>query len=325
MRAIIYQEYGPPEVLKYKEVEKPSPGAGEVLVKIHASSINFGDRALVRGKPFITRMMGHGLLRPQHRILGTDLAGEVVAVGAEVKQFRQGDQVFADVGRCGFGAFAEFASVPENALAIKPSNTTFEEAAAVPQAASVALQGLRDQGQVQRGDKVLIIGASGGIGTFAVQIAGYLGAEVTGVCSTSNLELVRSLGADHVLDYTREDFSSSGQRYDLIFDIVANRPLSDYKRVLTPQGLYLACAFNPTAVFLGPLISKNGGQKAASLVHTPRVSDLDHLKEILEKEEISPVIDRCYPLSRLPEAMQYMDTGHSAGKVVITISGDDCR
>jgi NADPH:quinone reductase-like Zn-dependent oxidoreductase len=233
MKAIVYTEYGPPEVLQLKEVDQPTPQDNEVLVEVHAASVNYVDWASVRGKPFLIRLMGGGLLKPKNRILGADIAGRVEAVGRNVEQFQPGDEVFGDKGDCGLGGFAEYASVPENALALKPINMAFEEAAAAPQAAVVALQGLRDTGQIQPGAKVLINGASGGIGTFAVQIARSFGAEVTGVCSTRNVDMVRSIGADQVIDYTQEDFTKSGQRYDLIFDIVANRSVSDYMRALT--------------------------------------------------------------------------------------------
>jgi len=273
MKAIVNEEYGPLEVLQLKEVEKPSPKDNEVLVKIFAASVNYGDKILVRGKPFLVRLMGMGLLKPKNTIVGTDIAGQVEAVGSNVKQFQLGDEVFGDIGACGFGAFAEYVSVPENALTLKPANMTFDEAAAVPQAAVVALQGLR-KGQIQSGQKVLINGASGGVGTFAVQIAKSFGAEVTGVCSTRNLDMVRSIGADHVIDYTKEDFTQKEQRYDLILDMVANRSTSDYKRALSPKGVYVAIAFNPSAMFLGSLISMTGSKKVTSSAQKPNVKDL---------------------------------------------------
>src|SRR3989440_10404101 len=230
MKAIVYTEYGSPDVLQFKEVEKPTPKDNEVLVKVHATSVNAGDWHLLRAKPFLMRLMGYGLLKPKHTILGSDIAGRVEAVGRNVKQFQSGDEVFGNTAKYGFGGFAEYVSVPENALVLKPTNISFEEAAAVPQAAVVALQGLRDKGRIQSGQKVLIHGAGGGVGTFAVQIAKAFGAEVTGVDSTRKLDMLRSIGADHVIDYTQEDFTKSGQRYDLILDVVASQSIFDYKR-----------------------------------------------------------------------------------------------
>jgi len=319
MKAIVNEEYGSLEVLQLKEVEKPTPKDNEVLVKIYAASVNYGDKILVRGKPFLVRLMGMGLLKPKNTIVGTDIAGQVEAVGRNVKQFQSGDEVFGDIGACGFGAFAEYVSVPENALTLKPVNMTFEEAAAVPQAAGVALQGLR-KGQIQPGQKVLINGASGGIGTFAVQIAKSYGAEVTGVCSTRNLDMVRSIGADHVIDYTQEDFTQKEQqRYDLILDMVANRSISDNKRALSPEGVYVAVAPNPSVMLLGSLMSRTGGKKVTALRQIPDVKDMVYMKELIEAGKVVPVIDRRYPLSDVAEAMRYLEEGHHHGKVVITV------
>jgi NADPH:quinone reductase-like Zn-dependent oxidoreductase len=320
MKAIVYTKYGPPEdVLELKEVEKPTPKDNEVLVKIYATSVNAGDLFLVRGKPFVARLSS-GLLKPKYTIPGVDIAGQVEAAGRNVKQFQPGDEVFGDIGECGFGAYAEYVSVPENVLALKPANITYEEAAAVPQYALVALQGLRDKGQIQQGQRVLINGASGGIGTFAVQIAKSFGAEVTGVCSTRNLDLVRSIGADQVIDYTREDFTQKEQRYDLIIDIVANRSISDYMRALSPKGNYVSVAFNASSVFLGPLISMTGSKKVSQLSHKTNVKDLVYMKELIEAGKVVPVIDRRYPLSEVAEAFRYYAEGHPSGKVVITHS-----
>jgi NADPH:quinone reductase-like Zn-dependent oxidoreductase len=323
MKAIVYSEYGPPDVLQLKEMEKPTPEDDKVLVEVHAASVNYGDSALVRGEPFLVRLMGYGLLKPKHKIPGGDVAGRVEAVGRNVKQFQPGDEVFGDIGACGFGAYAEYVAVPENALALKPANMTFDEAAAVPQAAVVALQGLRDKGGVQPGQKVLINGASGGVGTFAVQIAKSFGAEVTGVCSTKNLDLVRSIGADQVIDYTQEDFTQSEQRYDLILDIVANRSVSDYARALSPTGTYVAVAFNATSLFLGSLISMRGSQKVTSLSHKPNTEDLVFMKELLEAGKVVPVIDSRYPLSEVAEAFRHIGEGHPQGKIVITVQRND--
>jgi NADPH:quinone reductase-like Zn-dependent oxidoreductase len=319
MKAIVLTKYGPPEdVLEIREVEKPTPKDDEVLVKVYATSVVWADLALVRGEPFVARLTGGGLLKPKYEIPGIDMAGRVEAVGGNAKQFQPGDEVFGDAFECGMGGYAEYVSVPENALALKPTNLTFEEAATVPQAALVALQALRDTGQIHPGQKVLIIGASGGNGTFAVQIAKSFGAEVTGVCSTRNLDLVRSLGADHVIDYTQEDFTQNEQRYDLILDIVANRSVSDYVRALKPKGVYAAIAFNPSALFLGPLISMIGSKKVVQFSHKPSVEDLLFMKELLEAGKVVPVIDRRYPLSETAEALRYYGEGHPSGKVVIT-------
>ena len=227
MKAAVYTNYGPPDVLKFEEVEKPTPSDDEVLVKVHASSVNYSDWSFVRGDPFMVRLY-QGLTKPKNRILGADIAGQVEAVGSNVKQFRPDDEIYGDISGCGWGGFAEYVSVPENALALKPANMTFEEAATVPQAAVVALQGLRDKGKIQPGQEVLINGASGGVGMFAVQIAKSFGAEVTAVCSTRNLDMARSLGADQVIDYTQEDFCQNGQHYDLIFTVAGYRSIFDY-------------------------------------------------------------------------------------------------
>jgi NADPH:quinone reductase-like Zn-dependent oxidoreductase len=247
------------------------------------------------------------------------VAGRVEAVGRDVKQFQPGDEVFGDLFESGLGGFAEYACAREDGLTLRPAGTTWEEAAAAPQAGGVALQGLRDMGRIQPGQKVLINGASGGNGTFAVQIAKWFGAEVTGVCSTKSLDLVRSLGADHVIDYHQEDFTKSGQRYDLIFDIAANRSVSDYMRALSPQGAYVACAFSPVALMLGALISRLGSKKVVQLSQSTNQKDLALLKELVEDGKVRPVIDRSYPMDELPEALRYYGEGHPQGKVVITV------
>jgi len=319
MKAIAYERYGPPsEVLELREVERPTPEDNEVLVEVHAASIVWADVAAVKGEPFMGRLAS-GLLRPKHQIPGVDMAGRVEAVGRNVQQFQPGDEVFGDLFESGFGAFAEYVCARADALALKPANITFEAAATVPQAALVALQALRDTGQIQPGQKVLINGASGGNGTFAVQIAKSFGAEVTGVCGTRNLDMVRSIGADHVIDYSQEDFTQSGQRYDLILDIVANRSVSDYARALTPKGIYAAIAFKPAALLLGPLMSMTGSKKVSQFSHKPSVKDLLFMKELLEAGKVVPVIDRRFPLSEVAEAFRYYGEGHPAGKVVITV------
>jgi NADPH:quinone reductase-like Zn-dependent oxidoreductase len=326
MKAIVYTEYGPPDVLQLKEVDKPTPTKDEVLVKVRAASVNYSDWAFVRGKPYEIRML-QGLLKPKHPILGADIAGRVEAVGKNVKQFQPGDEVFGDISGCGWGVFAEYVSVSENVLALKPANLMFEEAAAVPQAALVALQGLRNKGQIQPGQKVLISGASGGVGTFAVQIAKSFGAEVTGVCGTRNMDMVRSIGADQVIDYTQEDFCQNGQRYDLIIATAGYRSIFDYKRALGPTGIYVetggASAQIYQAMFLGPLMSLTGTKKMRSLMARPSQEDLLLMKELLEAGKIIPVIDRRYELSEVPDAVSYYGEGHSQGKVVITVAHSD--
>jgi NADPH:quinone reductase-like Zn-dependent oxidoreductase len=318
MKAIVYEQYGPPDVLQLKEVEKPTPKDREVLVQVQAASINQGDAYVVRGEPLLFRPI-YGLPGPKHRIPGGDVAGRVESVGRDVKQFQPGDEVFGDLGGCGFGAWAEYVSAPEDALVLKPANTTFEGAAAVSQAAVVALQGLRDKGEIQPGQKVLINGASGGVGTFAVQIAKSFGAEVTGVCSTRNLDLVRSIGADQVIDYTQKDFTSSGPNYDLIFDIAGNRSVSETMRALRPQGTHVSCAISVVALLLGPLISMFGNKKVVQLSHSPDTKDLAIMKEILEAGKVVPVIDKSFPLSEVAEAVRHYENGHPQGKVVITV------
>jgi NADPH:quinone reductase-like Zn-dependent oxidoreductase len=318
MKAIVYEKYGPPiDVLELKEVEKPTPKDNEVLVKIFAASINDGDNSMIKGKPIFTRLMGTGLLKPKHTIPGGDIAGQVETVGRNVKQFQPGDEIFGDLGASGFGAYAEYVSAPENVLALKPVNLSYEEAAAVPQYALVALQGLRDNGHIKPGQKVLINGASGGVGTFAVQVAKSYETEVTGVCSTKNLDLVRSIGADHVIDYTQEDFTQKEQRYDLILDNVANRSISDYTRALNPKGNYVAVAFNVRA-----LISMTGNKQASQLSHEPNVKDLVYMKDLIEAGKVVPVIDRRYPLSEVPEAFRRYEERHPSGKIVITVEHD---
>jgi NADPH:quinone reductase-like Zn-dependent oxidoreductase len=325
MKAIVYERYGPPDVLQLKEVEKPTPKDNEVLIKVHAASVNSWDWELLRGKPFVNRLL-FGLLKPKIKILGVDIAGRVEAVGRNVKQFQPGDEVFGDISGCGWGGFAEYVCARENALVLKPASMTFEEAAAVPQAAVMALQGLRDKGQIQPGQKVLINGAGGGVGTFAVQIAKSFGAEVTGVDSTRKLDMVRSIGADQVIDYTKEDFTKSGQRYDLILDVAAYHSIFDYKRALSPKGIYIMIGGSSARIFqvmfLGPWISMIGSKKLGILAHKPN-KGLDFMKELFEAGKVVPVIDRRYPLSEVPEAIRYLEKGHAQGKVVITLEHND--
>jgi len=331
MKAIVYTEYGPPDVLQLKEVEKPTPKDDEVLVKIHAASVNPLDWHIMRATPFLARLES-GLLKPKNTILGADIAGRVEAVGRDVTQFQPGDEVFGDMASSGLGAlgaFAEYVCVSEDeALVLKPAGTAFEEAAAVPVAADTALQSLR-AGQVQRGQKVLINGASGGVGTFAVQMAKSFGAEVTAVCSTRNLELVRSIGADHAIDYTQEDFTRNGQRYDVIIDNVGNRSVFDCKRALRPQGICVIVGFSSLALLfqamlLGAWVSRTGSKKIGRMGSAkPNKEDLAFLKELLETGKVVPVIDRRYPLSEVPEAIRYLEEGHARRKVVVTLEHDD--
>jgi len=321
MKAIIYEKYGPPDVLQLTEVEKPTPKDDEVLVKVQAASLNAGDWHALRGTPFLQRLES-GFPKPKYKILGADVAGQVEAVGANANRFQPGDEVYGDLYWCGFGAFTEYVCVPEDSLALKPANITFEAAAAVPQAAFTALHALRDQGQIQLGQKVLVNGASGGVGTFAVQIAKAFGAEVTGVCSTRNLEMVRSIGADQVIDYTQVDFTQNKRQYDLIVDIAANHSLSDLKRVLTPLGICVIVGFSTLGhmlkvTLLGPLISKTGGKKLGMLIPEENKQDLADMKELLETGKVVPVIDRCYSFNEIPEAMRYLEEGHARGKLVI--------
>ena len=327
MKAIVHTKYGSPDVLQLKEVERPAPGDDEVLIRVHATSIVFSDLAFVTGKPFLVRLMGSGLLKPKRRILGVDVAGRVEGVGAEVKQFHPGDEVFGDLSEYGRGAYAEYVCAPENALALKPANCSFEEAAAVPESAVVALQGLRDKGRIQPGHKVLINGASGGIGTFAVQIAKSFGAEVTGVCSTRNLDMVRSIGADHVIDYTQEDFTRNGRHYDLILATAGYRWLFDYRRALSPNGIHVVTGGSMAQIFqpmlLGPWISMTGSKKMVNLSVKQNQQDLTFMKDLIEAGKVKPVIDRCYPLSEIADALRYYGQGHARGKVVITVENNN--
>ncbi len=324
MKAVVCKKYGLPENLTLEEVPKPVPKDDEVLVKVHAASVTFSNLALVSGRPFVARLAGVGLLKPKNRIPGSDIAGRVEAVGRNTKKFVPGDEVFGDISGCGRGGFAEYVCAPEPALAKKPVTLSFAEAAAVPEAALVALQALRDKGQIRQGQKVLIYGASGGIGSFAVQIARYFGAEVTGVCSAGNADLVRSIGADHIIDYTTEDFTKNGQQYDLILATAGYRSIFDYRRALGPRGIYVATGGAMAQVFqgilLGPFLSTGGKRMGSMLVEPNR--DLDFMREIIEAGRVKPVIDRCYLFHEAAEAFRYYGEGHARGKVVITIVPD---
>ena len=322
MKAVVYTEYGSPDVLNFEEVQKPIPGDDELLIKIHAAAITAGDVIVLKGEPFVTRL-ATGLLKPKNTIPGKEMAGRVEAVSQNVTQFQPGDEVFGDLSVASWGAFAEYVAVPESAIALKPTNLTFAEAAAVPESAVVALQGLRDKGKIQPGNRVLINGASGGVGLYAVQIAKAFGAEVTAVCSPRNMELVRSLGADHVIDYTEEDFTQNGQRYDLILAANGYHPIADYRRALRPEGIYVASGGSMKqslqATMIGPFISMTRSKKMGGLLVKPNQNDLVFIKELIEANKISPVIDRCYPLSGAADAFRYMEKGRAQGKVVITM------
>ena len=321
MKAIVYRKYGSPDVLKLEEVQEPTPRDDEVLIKVRAASVNSWDWELLRGT-FSNRLIS-GLLKPkQIKILGCDIAGRVEAVGRNVKLFQTGDEVFGDISGCGWGGFAEYVCARENALALKSATMTFDEAAAVPQAAVLALQGLRYKGQIQPGQKVFINGA----GTFAVQIAKSFGAEVTGVDSTSKLDMMRSIGADHVIDYTQEDFTKNGQTYDLIYCAVGNRSAADYKRALNPEGICVVAGFTTMSnmlfqvLFLGAWVSMTGSKKIGAMGTVDvNKEDLGFMGELLEDGKVVPVIDRHYPLGEVAEAIRYLEEGHAQGKVVITV------
>jgi NADPH:quinone reductase-like Zn-dependent oxidoreductase len=320
MKAIVYTKYGSPDVLQLKEVEIPAPRDNDVLIKVHAASVNSWDWDLLRGTPFVNRLM-FGLIKPKI-ILGCDIAGRVEAVGNNANQFKPGDEVFGDLSGSGWGGFAEYVCARENALALKPACLTFEQAAAVPQAALLALQALHYKGQIQPGLKVLINGAGGGVGTFAVQIAKSFGAEVTGVDSTEKLDMLRSLGADHVIDYTHDDFTKNGKCYDLVLDVAGFHSISDYRRALTPGGCYVmiggSMALANRLMLLGPWISMSTGKKMGLLLHKPN-KGLDIMTELFEAGDVVPVIDRRYMLSDVAEALRYFGEGHVKGKIVITI------
>jgi NADPH:quinone reductase-like Zn-dependent oxidoreductase len=320
MKATVYTKYGPPELLELKEVAKPTPRDDEVLIKVQAASVNRSDWEGLRGKPLYARI--GGLLKPRHQILGSDIAGRVEMAGRNIRRFQPGDEVFGDI-LPRMGGFAEYVCARESALALKPASMTFEEVAAIPQAAVIALQGIRDKGQVQPGQKVLISGAGGGAGTFAVQFAKFYGAEVTGVDNPSKLDFMRSLGADHVIDYTREDFTKNGKQYDLILDIVAHRSVFAYKRALISCGSYFLTGGSVATILqillLGPWISMIESKKMRVLAVRPNLKDMVYITELYEAGKVVPVIDRRYPLSEVPEALRYLGEGRVKGKVVISV------
>ena len=325
MKTVVQDAYGSPDVLELRDLDKPEITEEEVLVRVHAAGVNPGDWAIVGGLPYIARPV-YGLRTPKNSVRGTDVAGTVEAVGTGVTRFQRGDEVFGWCGGLG-GAFAEYASVSEDALAPKPADLAFEQAAAVPMAGLVALQALRDHGGVRAGQKVLINGASGGVGTFAVQIAKSLGAEVTGVCSTRNVDMVRSIGADHVIDYAREDFTRSGQRYDFILDNVANHSLSDLRRALAPTGTLVPNGggfdnrwFAGAGRVIGTrVLDRFVGHRLRPFLVSPKLEDLLVLKDLIEAGEVTPVIDRVYPLGETPEAIGLVGGGHARGKIAVTV------
>ena len=321
MKAIVRHKYGSSEVLKLVETEKPAPKENQVLIKIHAASINSYDWRNMRASPFLVRTNG-GLLKPKDGRLGADIAGTVEAVGSRVTLFKPGDEVYGDVS---MGGYAEYVCASEKVLALKPANVSFEEAAATPMAALTALQGLRDKGQIQPGQKVLVNGASGGVGTFAVQIAKYFGAEVTGVCSTRNLKMARSIGADHVIDYTKEDFTKNGKQYDLIFDVAASQSVFAYKRVLAPKGKYVMAGFSTMShlihiLLLGPRMAKNGQEIGLMDTASVNNADLTFISGLLESRKVVPVIDKCYPLNETAQALRHYEEEHARGKIVIFVA-----
>ena len=325
MHAVVQSVYGGPEVLELAEVDKPTPGDEEALVRVVAASVGAGDWHLMRGTPFLIRLVYGGYRRPKFQTPGVDIAGRIESVGADVTTFQPGDEVIADLSEHGFGGFAEYVCVPATALVSKPAKVSFEAAAASPTSGVAALQALRDAGRLRAGEHVLVNGASGGVGTFAVQIAKHLGAEVTAVCSTAKMEMVRSIGADHVIDYTETDVTTAGTQYDLILDTAGSHSLRAYRRALTPTGRYVMVG-GPTGRFLtalalGPVLSMTGEQELGGFSLEVNSDDLASVAGLLESGDVTPVIDRRYELREVPEAIRYLEDGRATGKVVITSEG----
>lgn len=323
MKAAVLNKYGSPDNFELLEVDKPSPKDHEVLVRVHASSVNSWDGDILNGILFVNRLQ-HGLINPKSKIIGCDIAGRIETVGKKVKLLKAGDEVFGDISGAGWGGFAEYVCAPEKILALKPKGMTFQEAAAIPHTGVLALQGLRNKGHIQKGQKVLINGAGGGSGTFAVQIAKLFGAEVTCVDISRKFDMLRALGADHLIDYTKEDFTSEGPIYDLILDVVTYRAISDYKRALSPGGVYVMLGGGSYArvtrlFWLGPLISMTGSRKMGLLMHKPNKKDLNYLAELCIAGKIKPVIDKSYSLAEISEAFRYYEDDLALGKVIITI------
>ncbi len=320
MKAMVHTRYGSPDFLELRDVDKPEPEDDQVLVEVRAASINEWDWGRLMARPFVNRVM-FGLLRPRrkNRILGCDISGRVEAIGSEIERFRPGDEVFGDLSGCGWGGFAEYVCAPEYVLALKSASMTFEQASAMPQAGLLALQGLL-KGHIARGRRVLVNGAGGGVGTFAIQIAKSFGTEVTGVDSAEKLEAMRSVGADHVIDYTREDFTESGQTYDLILDVMARRSLSDYRRSLSRNGTCILVGGSTSVILKAVLFGGRGNKKIRLLLHHPNPDELVYLNELFESGEVAPVVDGVYTLSELPGALRYYAEGHHKGKVVISMA-----
>ncbi|HWL23691.1 MAG TPA: NAD(P)-dependent alcohol dehydrogenase [Ureibacillus sp.] len=322
MKAIVCEQYGTPDVLELREINKPFPTESEVLVKIHSSSINYGNLVVLKGKPYLARF-AFGLTKPKYSIPGGDISGTVEAIGKDIKLFKVGDEVFGDLSTCGWGGFAEYVTVPENALALKPNNISFEEAAATPMAGVTALQALRDKGKIKSEHKVLIYGASGGVGTFAVQIAKSFGAEVTGVCSTRNVEILRSIGADHIIDYTKEDITKHKDYFDLVLGVNGSNSITTYKSVLKPNGNFVHVGGSESqlyqTIFLGPFISMTSSKKFSSVLQRANQKDLHDVRELLEQGKVKPIIDKQFRLCEVKDAFNYFQEGHAQGKVVITI------
>jgi NADPH:quinone reductase-like Zn-dependent oxidoreductase len=324
MKAMVYTHYGTPDVLRLTDVPQPTPKTNEVLIKVYATSVNKADWLALTADTLLVRLAVGGISTPKHPILGADVAGRVEAVGSAVTQFKQGDEVFGDLSNASFGGLAEYVAVPDSAIALKPHNLSFEEAAAVPLAGITALQAVRDKAGVRAGQKVMINGASGGVGSFAVQIAKALGAEVTAVCSTRNIEMVRSLGADQVIDYTQEDFTQRAERYEVIVAVNGDLPLATYARMLRPKGTYVVAGGSMRQIFqgmlLGPLYSLTSGKKFGNVMAKANQKDLIALADLLRVHKVRPVIDRCFPLSEAANAFRYLGEGHARGKVVVTVA-----
>lgn len=325
MKAVVYGRYGSPEVLEVQEVEKPTPTDDEVLIKVCASSINVEDLDYLKGNSWAVRMLG--LFKPKYNILGFDVTGIVEEVGKNITQFKPEDEVMGDLFNFGFGAFAEYVCAPEKALVHKPVNMTFQEAACVPSRAVLAIQGLRNKRSSKPKQKVLINGAGGGVGSFAVQIAKFFGDEVTVVDSAVKLDMLRSIGADHLIDHTKQDFTKNGQQYDLILDIAARHSIFDYRRALAPNGLYSLVGGSRSAIFqtlfLGPILSLFGKKKIGIIAWKPNnKEDLEYVLELIESGKIKPIIDKCYPLAEVAEAFRYFEKGQPRGKIVITMENN---
>ncbi|MBV6641120.1 MAG: NAD(P)-dependent alcohol dehydrogenase [Cyclobacteriaceae bacterium] len=318
MKAIVNKKYGSPDILELREVARPEPKSNEILIRVLAASVNKADWHILNGKPYPVRLMS-GLMKPKYQILGADVAGVVERVGAKVTQFRPGDEVYGDLSGSGFGGFAEFVVTSENFIAKKPSSFTYEQAAALPMAAVTALQGLRNKGGISQGDEVLINGASGGVGSFAVQIAKAFGAHVTAVCSTQKVDLALQQGADIVVDYKKDDFTRMGKSYDLIFDTVANHSIRSTERVLKKGGSYIACAFSPGAMFLGPWYSVIKGKVMTNMLASTNQADLQYISKLAEEGKLKPVIQDTFTLDDVPDALKMMAKGSLTGKLVISM------